>query len=623
MKTKTENNLIQNNNQFYYDEVESIILNNVDNIIKNKESEINKWKNFIDVDNEMKSKIFGTVIEDIKQEFKNKLEEKETQIKEIEKLIKDYETKYENQKAKLQKQKLDNIIEKIQDFENTINQDKWKYNDLNNFLESQSNTIRDIKEKTFWNNLKENVSSYSQDFINKIKEFINHNEKEIIDYTNTKKQEINEELNKVIKEFQINREKYIDNELNKKIEAIKLKRQEYLELISNLEEDESLKEAKSELEKEKLLLEESSKLPKIKNSNDFFKNFWLILIIFAMAFYDWFFLKKVFSDVLEYNGRNPYELNDFTLAILPILILLALIIVNSILSIYIQKTKKRINVILWYFLKFIIILVVTILILLSVLFIDMNLTWLQIDITINNSTLTELVFRLVMIPFLIVWDFIIIEMIDWKSNMANNIIKFLFLPFYLLVLPFWAFYKLFMYINKKLRYILEMKMVEKKKKELLREIANNDDQIDMTMKWLNYNFQLNLDEIKDKIKNISDIEKSLWWNSNIINEINIIESTTDKIYQNSIETKKQITELIESLISKSKDISELINEETWNSHKIEENIDKAKDTYLYKPKMEKNKIINEINLIEEEFKNIEKTVKQAINECYKKYILKR
>jgi hypothetical protein len=65
-----------------------------------------------------------------------------------------------------------------------------------------------------------------------------------------------------------------------------------------------------------------------------------------MAFYDWFFLKKVFSDVLEYNGRNPYDLNSFTLAILPILILLALIVVNSILSIYIQKTTKRINVII-------------------------------------------------------------------------------------------------------------------------------------------------------------------------------------------------------------------------------------------------------------------------------------
>jgi hypothetical protein len=65
-----------------------------------------------------------------------------------------------------------------------------------------------------------------------------------------------------------------------------------------------------------------------------------------MAFYDWFFLKKVFSDVLEYNGRNPYDLNSFTLGILPILILLALIVVNSILSIYIQRTTKRVNVVL-------------------------------------------------------------------------------------------------------------------------------------------------------------------------------------------------------------------------------------------------------------------------------------
>jgi hypothetical protein len=73
-------------------------------------------------------------------------------------------------------------------------------------------------------------------------------------------------------------------------------------------------------------------------------------------------------------------------------------------------------------------------------------------------------------------------MIDWKSNMADNLVKFLFLPFYLLVLPFWAFYKILMYINKKIKYILEMKIIEKKKKELLREIASNDDQIDMTMK---------------------------------------------------------------------------------------------------------------------------------------------
>jgi hypothetical protein len=73
-------------------------------------------------------------------------------------------------------------------------------------------------------------------------------------------------------------------------------------------------------------------------------------------------------------------------------------------------------------------------------------------------------------------------MIDWKSNIANNLIKFLFLPFFLVVLPFWAFYQILMYINKKIKYILEMKIVEKKKKELLKEINDNDDKIDMTMK---------------------------------------------------------------------------------------------------------------------------------------------
>jgi hypothetical protein len=41
MKIKN-NNIVENNNQFYHDEVESIISNNIDNIIKNKESEINK-----------------------------------------------------------------------------------------------------------------------------------------------------------------------------------------------------------------------------------------------------------------------------------------------------------------------------------------------------------------------------------------------------------------------------------------------------------------------------------------------------------------------------------------------------------------------------------------------------
>jgi hypothetical protein len=76
------------------------------------------------------------------------------------------------------------------------------------------------------------------------------------------------------------------------------------------------------------------------------------------------------------------------------------------------------------------------------------------------------------------------------------------------------------------------------------------------------------------------------------------------------------------LVNKSKDISALIDEEITNNNRMEGNIEKAKETYLYKPKMEKNKIVNEINLIEQDFKDIEKTVRKSINECYKKYILK-
>jgi hypothetical protein len=40
--------------------------------------------------------------------------------------------------------------------------------------------------------------------------------------------------------------------LNKRIEEVKLKRQEYLQLIENIQDDESLKESKSKLEIEKL-----------------------------------------------------------------------------------------------------------------------------------------------------------------------------------------------------------------------------------------------------------------------------------------------------------------------------------------------------------------------------------
>jgi hypothetical protein len=49
------------------------------------------------------------------------------------------------------------------------------------------------------------------------------------------------------------------------------------------------------------------------------------------------------------------------------------------------------------------------------------------------------------------------------------------------------------------------------------------------------------------------------------------------------------------LTDKTKEISALIDEEINNNQKIEENINKAKETYLYKPKTEKHNIINEIN----------------------------
>jgi hypothetical protein len=79
----------------------------------------------------MKSKILKTVTEDIKQEFKNKLEKKELQIREIEEQIKEYEIKYETQKNKFKKEKFNNITKKIQEFENSMNQDKLNYININ------------------------------------------------------------------------------------------------------------------------------------------------------------------------------------------------------------------------------------------------------------------------------------------------------------------------------------------------------------------------------------------------------------------------------------------------------------------------------------------------------------
>ena len=329
----------------------------------------------------------------------------------------------------------------------------------------------------------------------------------------------------------------------------------------------------------------------------FLKNVgWLIVLLF-LSMYDFFFLKKIFVDIFRIDGGDPYNIGPFWVQMLAAGVLFALIIIFTILS----KMHERGKWILSVTTKLLLSLIVFIVICMSL--IDAKNIHLKdnFDLTItmnaDGTMILEFIFRLLMIPIIIVGDFILTSMVKWEEF---NIIHDLFR---LILFPFYFFYLTIIHIGKQVYFVSLWNWIEKKKAKMIVNMEENDKKI---RKLLKPELCISFDSSSVKMETSDDIEKpfskNILFDKNAINAVSHFEETLSQLRN----TVQWFREEIQSKIST---LEQLIIPDANKKARIKNII------------ADKNRFIENLKAENIALQTIKSATKHGIQSGYAKYIL--
>ncbi|EKE28907.1 MAG: hypothetical protein ACD_2C00266G0013 [uncultured bacterium (gcode 4)] len=607
-----------------FQEWENYFQTYLDDVLKLRAKNLEKWQPFNVVDKDIQDNAYNVLISDHIAEYNQKKASIESEIKKIEITINKINAQFTQRVNALNNWEWSNAAQ-IADVKKMLEANKYKIANLEEELRRLFNNLDSIKDNfETWvrqaSSLQDEILSSIKAYRDRLDLLLSSNDRELRDYIEERKKKLDEECDNFSKSLILKMDEYT-NAIKNDLEAYRQKKQQDFDSIYKI--DSYIKQwAKMEEETAKIQ-ETKDKIEEVKawlvdtNSRQFIKNItWLILLL-VVSLYDYIFLSKIFVDIFDVQGWDPQWLKETLFWVVSWLNLLAGWVLLLLIFLYTMWSKvfEKWSKIEWVIIKWLVILIVLSLVVFSIVDIKLGWKWQIIYSFIQTEwVFIELVLRLLMLPVLLVWDFILLKMIVWEDFYLWDIIFKIFLsPFYLIYLTGKLFVDTFNYltmgliIEKKRKKVLEMNM---QNEFIIKQSIKPDIRLDSdlssillnerTMDPIDWQY-ISTDSLSATLPSISAWLQSSFWELSKINDL-----------------VKSIEVDIENKIRWYSDMS--IKEKAENKLKAEQlKVEQA--NYLQSYIEARNKLIANLKTSNEWLNEIQSSLKKWIMSWYRKYIL--
>lgn len=607
-----------------FQEWENYFQTYLDDVLKLRAKNLEKWQPFNSVDKDIQDSAYNTLVSDHIAEYNQKKISIENEIKKVELTINNINVQY-NQKIK--SLGLWNTSDSTQtaDIKKMLESNKSKILSLETELSDLFNDLNSIKNNfDTWirqaTNLQQEIFNSLKTYRTKLDLLLSSNDKELKNYIEERKKALHDECNIFSKSLTLKLDEYKDI-IIKDLEIYRQNKQKEFDSIYNInaylktwvkmeEKTSKIQNIKEKIQNIKTQLADTSSKVFIKNIS------WLLLLL-LVSLYDYIFLNKIFVDIFDVQGWDPQGLKNMLFGVISWLNLLSGWVLLLLIFLYTMWSKvyEKWSKIEWVFIKLLLIFIVLCLVVFSVVDIKLWTKWQIIYKFVQTEwVFIEFILRLLMLPVLLVWDFILLKMIVWEDFYLWDIIFKIFLsPFYLIYLTFQLFVSSFNYLTLWL-------LIEKKRKKVLELNLQNEENI---KKSINPNilFDINLAWILLTEKTIEPMD----WQYISTDSLSATLPNISEWLKNSFSDLSKINDLV-------KTIEVNINDKIrWYSEiNIKENADQKVKIEQFKTEQtnflqsyidSRSKLIANLQVSNELLNEIQSSLKKWITSWYKKYIL--
>lgn len=414
--------------------------------IKSERTEMLKKKHFIDVDSELQDKYYNFWIQDYIDEYNAQKKILEEKIGSIEWTIKEETTKIKNEKDTFMSENQSDLL-KVQDIIDILSIEKDKLNSIQNNIQDFRKSIESLRQAMDWwkiaiDTLKKQYKDAFLKIENTLEEFKLFFDKQVLE----KKNELWWEVQKQFHEFMGE----LISDVQKKLELYK---EEQIWLINEYCSSPRSKEYIQRLAILAWNIEKTQKNIKKENDTLFWikkasmgTDFWLIILLLFICFIDFVFFRKIINDIFEISWGDPTQLWVVWWNMLTIMIPICVVVFYAFSRKMISHIDHKMA---GYFTKYWVIILVILLIVFSVItFWKDEEGFMYWDFAWKNWTditwyMLELVIRCLLLPVLVVWDYIISQ-INW--SVIVKIVPMFFIPFKIFLLVIVKSYQFIHYL---------------------------------------------------------------------------------------------------------------------------------------------------------------------------------
>ncbi|MDD2565744.1 MAG: hypothetical protein PHZ26_04215 [Candidatus Gracilibacteria bacterium] len=607
-----------------FQEGENYFQTYLNDVLKLRAKNLEKGQPFNTVDKDIQDSAYNTLISDHISEYNQKKLSIENEIKKVELTINKINIQY-NQKIKALGLGDSSNATQIVDVKKMLETNKSKILSLESELRDLFNDLNSIKNNFDTGirqatNLQQEIFNSLKLYRNKLDLLLTSNDKELKDYIEERKKVLHDECNIFSKSLISKLDEYKEA-LISDLEIYRQNKQKEFDDVYNInaylktgvkmeEKTSKIKSIKDKIENVKTHLVDT-------NSKVFIKNISWLLLLLLVSLYDYIFLNKIFVDIFDVQGGDPQGLKDMLFGVISWLNLLSGGVLLLLVFLYTMGSKvyEKGSKIEGVFIKMLLIFIVLCLVVFSVVDIKLGGNGEIIyKFVQTEGVFIEFILRLLMLPVLLVGDFILLKMIIWEDFYLGDIIFKIFLsPFYLIYLTFQLFVSTFNYLTLGL-------LIEKKRKKVLELNLLNEENI---KKSINPNilFDINLAGIILNEKSIEPMDGQYISTDSLSNTLPSISEGL----KNSFSDLSKINDLVKTIQvdinDKIRGYSEIsVKEKADQKIKIDQ-LKTEQTNFLQSYIDSRSKLIANLQTSNELLNEIQSSLKKGITSGYKKYIL--